>query len=145
MTCLPNLSFAVVVDLAKRLQTPLSRLYRRHFPAPGAIVDRVDLIPGVDILSAQAGREEVLKIKFEPGQIAQLDPNRPVVWERVRCGQDSIVSGGGANVEAPGSRIGLAEVERTPAQNDTVFSLQRIFPFCATQHESVGCRQTTDW
>jgi hypothetical protein len=68
------------------------------------------------------------RIKFETGQIAQLDPNRPVLWERVRRGQDRIVSGRGTDVEAPGSRVGLVELERTPAQNDTVFSLQHIFP-----------------
>jgi hypothetical protein len=69
------------------------------------------------------------RIKFQTGQIAQLDPNRPVVWERVRRGQDRIVSGRGADVEAPGSRVRLVELERTPAQNDTVFSLHHIFPF----------------
>jgi hypothetical protein len=67
------------------------------------------------------------RIKFETGQIAKLDPNRPVLWERVRRGQDGIVSGRGTDVEAPGSRVGLAELERTPAQNDTVFSLHDTY------------------
>jgi hypothetical protein len=58
------------------------------------------------------------------GEIAEFDPDWPVLRMLIRCGQDRIASGTGADVETPGSRVGLAGFERTSAQNDTVDSLK---------------------
>jgi hypothetical protein len=66
--------------------------------------------------------------KLRTGQIAQLDPDRPVLRVSVGRGQDRIVSGRCTDVEAPRSRVGLIELDRASAQNYTVFSLQYISP-----------------
>jgi hypothetical protein len=59
-----------------------------------------------------------------PGEIAEFDPDWPVLRVLVRCGQDRIASSTGADVETPCSRVRFAGFERMSAQNDTVYGLK---------------------